>query len=487
VHAFKRLIIVCLFIFSFSGAALEVDALFSPHEGRQAFNRIYQNVQESKQVLFSAYSWSEKGFEKALNKALENGALVKGVIHPPLYKRPSVKKMLARLSKKGAQFKVACQKMHEKFFIFDDRVIVNSSANISNGAKSKYSENFVFHKLKKKEKKSRKLLKQFVNEFSIMWNCGKNIASSLKSVSADFSPVPIESANLGDENLELISSSANWSFSSLAESSSLYKSGARIKMKRKNNGDKDWHVRDNLISYIDSANESVLFCMNHFNIQLVADALMRAVERGVDVRLAVDNQEYRSRLNNKEMTPYFVKKWRAYKDDKSLVPPVRVKYYSHAPSPKYWYLNHHKFILIDYPMAGSRLTKKKLANTVLLTGSYNISKTAELKQFDSYVMYKGWAYKKVLSQFKNEFDLQWSLNRTEDDYPKTEVLDLFYKKKYDSYPLHIFNSISLTWNEIEDLRKDLSKVAPGLFRINYSRRDCLYFSPKTKKYFGCPR
>ena len=57
------------------------------------------------------------------------------------------------------------------------------------------------------------------------------------------------------------------------------------------------------IEVVEIDGKNIYVNLNHFNIKDISDALIEAVKRGVDVRLAVDNQEYKSKPNGLEMTP----------------------------------------------------------------------------------------------------------------------------------------------------------------------------------------
>ncbi len=287
--------------------------------------------------------------------------------------------------------------------------------------------------------------------------------------------------NLPKEDiLGFYSSSQNFTVKNNKLDSKAYKAGKYITLVRRG-GTKNqtWFVRDRLIKAIDAADDSILLGLNHFNIKSVSDALIRAVKRGVDVKLAVDNQEFKTKPNNKEMTPQFVKDWKAISGNAKKVAPVRVKFYSLNPSPRHWLLNHHKFVLIDYSNSGS--------DTILLSGSYNISKNAEHKQYDNLIVYKGSDYKEVFKEFYNEFQNLWSLKRDKNDLPNQKTLDYFLTASKGSYPLHSKVAISLNWKEIFSLRKAVSKVAKGILRGSYRDRDCYGYNPKSKKFVGCPK
>ena len=67
-------------------------ALFSPVQGEQAFEKIYKMIETAtEEVSLTIYSWSDKNVVDAINKALENGAQVRVVLHKPLYNKSRVK------------------------------------------------------------------------------------------------------------------------------------------------------------------------------------------------------------------------------------------------------------------------------------------------------------------------------------------------------------------------------------------------------------
>lgn len=456
------------------------EAMMSPMEGEEAFNRLYDLISNAKKyVSVSVYSWSDTGLEKALEKALINKAKVRVVLHPTLKNSPKLVSVIPKLEAGGAEFKISPLNMHEKFTLIDDETVVNTSANFSNGAKTKYSENIVFHELIKENSASIKsLISDFKNEFIILWNTSKDINTRGEPNSEKINDV-IKQQNEPNtqSDIALYSSSMNWTLKDNAPTSAVYKSGKYQSLVKKNYPGTDeqlWTVRDILIETIKKAKKSIYLSINHFNIREVSDELILAIKRGVDVKLTVDNQEYKSKPNNIEMTPQFVSDWEMIKGD--VIPPVRVKYYSHEPSPRNWLLNHHKFILVDYEI---------LEETILLTGSYNISRTAEQNQFDSLVIYQNTFYKNLYKSFYDEFINQWSWNRS-NDVPKKEILDQFYVTKNNSYPLHISEAVALTWPEIKALRSGINTKAPGIFSGLSKNRDCSYYEPQKKQYWGCP-
>lgn len=456
------------------------DALFSPHEGDEAFKRTYEIIASAKKYAHvSVYSWSDSGLDQAIEAALKNGAKVRVVLHPDLKDSKKVVDVVPKLEKLGAEFKIAAMNMHEKFSLVDDVAVVNTSANFSNGAKNKYSENFIYHELAKDNSEALKsLLKEFKREFVILWNSGKDIISNGEAIAEALPDMGEEHVPAVKSSMALYSSSMNWNIVANKPSSQGYKIGKYIALKAKtypNSTEQTWVVRDVLIKHINEAQKNIYLSLNHFNIREVSDALVEAVKRGVDVRLAVDNQEYKSKPNDLEMTPQFVQDWYALKG-KKVSPPVRVKYYSHEPSPRSWLLNHHKFVLVDYGVAGK---------TALLSGSYNLSRTAEQNQFDNLVVYKGDQYSSLYKDFYGEFENQWYWNRPK-DIAKPEMVQQFFEVKGGSYPIHVSEAVSLSWEEVMSLRADVNKKAPGIFSGLTKNRDCMYYDPAKKSYWACP-
>ena len=476
----KTILALFLCVLTLSVSASDFYSKFSPHEGTEAFEIIYDKIKVSRKTVYATvYSWSDKGITDSFKAALSNGADVRIVLHPSLAKKDRIKKVATELEQLGAHLKIAKMNMHEKFFIIDNTFLVNSSANMSSGAKNRYSENFIFHDMSSIQ--GNELLKQFNKEFVILWNSAKDIFTAEEEIAPKLNFK--YSTNLPAKTTSVLySSSMNYISKVNKPNSAAYKKGKYITLSR-NGGTRNqtWQVRDAIIKEIDNAKKNVLLSLNHFNIKAISDALIRAVKRGVEVKLTVDNQEFKTYINNKEMTPQFVSDWKAIEGNKKLSPPVRVKFYSMAPSPRHWLLNHHKFLIVDFD-------EKEIEKTVLISGSYNLSKTAEHNQFDNTVIYKGIENQNVFREFKAEFDHQWSWNRDNEDKPNEEVISVFTTLKGDSsIPIHSKKAVALEWKEIKSLRSKVNKMANGIFKTLYKNRDCLYYDISKKSFWGCPK
>ncbi len=476
----SQLLLSILVLLSFSVQAESgFYALFSPHQGQEAFNTIYSQIkQANKKVYLTIYSWSDTKVKDALLTALSNNVEVKLVLHKPLIKKSKVKDMVREIELAGADVKISHQNMHEKFMIVDDELLMNSSANMSNGARTKYSENFIFHS--NKSKQGENLINEFNREFTFLFNSAKDFFTTGEVIADAIEIDSLNNTAIDDESV-LYSSSLNFKASYYGSTTAAYKKGQYFKMTRiKNSKGQTWQVRDAIIDRIRKANKNIYASLNHLNIEAVARELYIAAKRGVDVRLSVDNQEFKTTTSAKEKTPLFVSLWKSIPGNAKKDAPVRVKFYSHAPSPRYWFLNHHKYLLIDY-------NEHDTSDTVLISGSYNISRTAEHKQYDNMVIYSGDDNKRLFHEFKKEFDNLWSLNRNSSDKPDQSLLDKISKpNEKNLLQVHSKEPISLTWTEVRKLRSKVSKIAKTLYYNAFKNRDCYYYSIDSQSYTACP-
>ncbi len=453
-----------------------IEVYMSPTQGKEAFEKMYNMIKTAKkEVSVTVYSWSDTAFTKALRESLsqKNPPIVRVVIKKDLYAKQV--KAITELEKMGAMFKSAKIQLHEKFVLVDGIKLVNSSANMSNGAKYKYSENFVFFDGLKQPKGSdiAHTLNQFKKEFSIIWNSAHDIKTQGEVRSAGHLQFS-ETETKTDSDIIFYSSSMNYKVTTPNKRDKA--KGSTIGLKRiPNKKNQIWTVKDALIKTIRSAKKNILLNINHFNIREISDELIEAVKRGVDVKLAVDAQEFKTYINNKEMTPQFVSDYVALKGSKAEIP-VRVKFYSFVPHFSSWSLNHHKYIMIDYDQDNPEQTK-------LLTGSYNYSKTAEHSKFDNQVLFQGKKYAEVFDAFFDEFDYLWKLERTSDDKPKQASVDYFLKPKKGFLPLHSGRSVSLTWKEAKKLKQDITRAYPDA-KTFYKFKHCYFFNVKEKVFYN---
>lgn len=453
----------------------KVESYFTPHQGKIAFDKIYNEISNAKEsVEITIYSWSAIGLEKAIKKAIKNHSpMIRLVLHPKLFSKESIKTKVRDLEKLGVRVKVSTKDMHEKFVIVDDVMVMNTSGNFSIGAQNKYSENLIFHYYDG-EIHIKNLIKSFKYEFEVLWNFSRP-ANSENNYQNTVSHLHFKSKDLYNEistnNINtFLSSSMNFSGQKVQT-----KAQRPLKLTIKKN--RPWIIRDTIIKELDSAKYSVHLNLNHFFIKEIADKLIELHKKGIDIKFVVDNQEFKTSRKTREMTPYFVKEWLKLNLGKEEDIPVRVKFYSHRPSFRYWKLNHHKYLIIDYGRP----------NQILINGSYNLSKKAEQGQFDNMVIYKGPEYSNTIDEFYNEFLNLWSFNRNQDDSLDETFFKYFYRKQKGFLPIHHYSAQSLTWHEMTTFKKEFAKkINKKYLRIPSPKNHCKGFNPSNMTFSGCP-
>ena len=469
----------------------KIKALFSPHQGQEAFGKLYEYISKANDFAhITVYSWSDEDLDEAIKKALlkEHKPQIKVVLSPHLW-RAKKEKLFPRILKlelMGAEFKVAVKDMHEKFTLVDDIKLINTSANFSWGARTRYSENFIFHERKNKRTPFlQDIFSQFTKEFQILWNTGKDIFTHDEDLSEEIlmDPLPLKKR---PAKVKLFSSSMNFHLKKSLPSSKRALQGKYYYLKRKKDKNKNptWTVKNQLLHLIKNAKKSIYLSLNHLAIAEVSDALIEAIKKGIEVKFVVDNQEFRRKAKKSALMAKFVKDWKSLKGNKNKIPPVQVKYYSISPSPYYWLLNHHKFILIDYHQKG--------IGTKLFSGSYNISKKAELYQFDNMVLYSNRGHRSLYTSFYREFMRLWNLNRPLDDEGKSKRLlsdeDLFplLEGHRGELILHFQKPISLNWKETQRLRRHFVKQIDREFWTNHEKiKKCRSYFPVEQKFSHC--
>jgi len=470
-------------------ARAELEVYMSPHEGRNSFNKVYSLIEGSRNYIhLTLYGWSDKGLFMALKKALTkiNPPKVRIVLHRPLYinskngPHPTLHSRVKKLEKLGAEFKLAKQKMHEKFLIVDNEILMNGSANMSNGPLTRYSENMVYYSSGGNSLHPHdRLIQQFKHEFSVLFNSGTDLITHGERIATEIKDYNQRSEN-GEllnnlpvaSDLYLVSSSMNFKLRRNRPGTVKYREGRYLSLAAKKiEGNKTWNVREMLIREIDKAKDNILVCLNHLTLPAVKDAFIRAVQRGVKIHWFVDNYEYSTKTNSKAQTPKFVAEYQNIMQQKKT--PVRVKWYSIIPHPRYALLNHHKFILID----------SATDFPVLLSGSSNMSKSAEFTQFDNIVVHRGLRFSRLYQKFADEFWQLWKLNRTAEDKPSPKLIELFTSVNKDGFMrIHKKTPLSLTWDEVKSLNTAIYAAAPGLKTKLSGFDHCAFYDYKTESF-----
>ncbi len=447
--------------------AIKTLALFSPKDGPKAFDIIFEEISNAQEYVYiTIYSWKLDGVRESALKACENGAKVYIVMDKR--HESKAKSDIKELEESNcAEIRRTTKTMHEKFVIVDDHFLVNSSANFSSGAKYKYNESFVFMCDDNNTWGIEDdMIQQFKHEFAVLWNSGKDTKHD-KNGSSNLTP---EYLGKGDENKILYPPKG-------CKEACLYSSSTNFRYKvDKDLGIKLYTIKsarkveDQMVEVIENATKTLYMSVNYLLLPRLCEKIEDAIERGVDVKVVNDNKG--------------VKDWDDCTVQLSQKYPelFRYKFYSFFPNARKALLNHNKYFIADYdPKSKTPISSR----TVLVAGSHNFSETAEKKQFDSMVIYRTMKFSNLYEAFYKDFDALFNLGRDEMKKRREEILE----GRNNYFRIHQSNDdnlISLTKDEIDDLKKDLLKKAPGMLDRDVPREtleNCDFYNPETGKYY----
>ena len=494
-----------LFALTICGQALATEkarAYFSPHQGKAAFQRIFSEIQTARESVYvTVYSWKMAALRKSLESALSNKYCVefknrwkknekclryqpkpKADVYLVMDNRHEEKRLkdIVALEKQGAKIRVSKKGMHEKFVMVDEHFVMNTSANFSHGAQNNYSESFVMFKLQGNSNSSLLLLKEALKkEFALIWNAGREqkTESNPKAYGKHHPPLPLKAwseQEMSDERIEFLSSSMNFRIKHLKSTQA---DGLYTKLSSTDR----WMVMGRISELIDQAQHSVVLNVNYLLWGPLLEALKRAHDRGVTVRILNDNKNANNRKDYSSDFAYYVKK-----QTPNAPIPARFKFYSFFPTSGKSYLNHHKYLLIDYYQGNKQPVRD---HTVLIFGSHNLSYRAEKNQFDNMIVFKTPFFTGLYKDFAQEFEQMWMQGRTSKDQPRQDVWKYYLTPSRGKYRIHSSRmdmSVALTGSEINALKRNLKKLAPNMLDRKVPRgllENCFYYSPSAQKYY----
>lgn len=287
----------------------------------------------------------------ALQRAVQRGVKVRLILNEAT---GANKSKAAALQGIGVHVYGVSKTLHEKFAIFDNRKLVNGSANWSLGAMTKYSENttvFGAHP-------------RLVYEFQVEFN---RLLARARAVSPG--------AESHMQPIVVTPPSPFASKSVLGFFTSTNTNGTAV-------------VGDKIIEVLRTAQRSVIIDVAHFNSKSIADALIQLHRDRPQVRMEVllDLGEFgdpKSRCKELERAGI----------------EVRYKTYSLAYLQPRAQLMHHKTMIID--------------ETRVVTGSFNWSDTAENGNYENVLVIEGRysANRACVGAYLAEHRKLWELNR----------------------------------------------------------------------------
>lgn len=495
---------------------------FAPYQGAEAFDEMFTKISNAKEYAYiTVYSWSMRNrLEDSIEAACKNGAKVYVVLNNDqtesradreagrFKKMVKVKQdIIEPLEENCAEFKYTNKTMHEKFVVVDDEYVINSSANFSGGAITRYSESFISFTDNKDiaNESGEGLIKAIKEEFEVLFNYSKN-----PDYDKDGAPKLLEENTVVDgkightpnitAELSFYSTTMNhlYNVTSRKPREGNYVRGRRLydcivdgkmeKVANKRNcddqkeADQSEIVMDMMVEKIDNAKKSLHLGVNYLIYDSVCEAVDRAIVRGLDVQIITDNKQMKSR---KDCTRILSDK---YARKKEISNKFRYKTYSHFPSRESNYLQHSKYVIIDYDT-----TKENpvTADTKLIMGSHNISFKAEHSNFENMMVFETEKFAQVYKDFYGDFNYLYTLGRDKNDnidkYVRERVLAPTSDGAYKVHFLDADDVMAMTYAEYKTLRKDLLKKAPGMLDYNIPKETlegCRYYDPETKKFFG---
>jgi phosphatidylserine/phosphatidylglycerophosphate/cardiolipin synthase-like enzyme len=334
----------------------------------------------------------------------------------------------------------------------DDRALAESawlvtgSGNWSGGAATRYDENTLFLR------GVPELVLRFQAEFELMWAHSRDVVVDA-SLPYELGTADLTIRDLDREDVHAIFTSENFSVS--GDTFRITDSSV---------------VSDALVGAIGRAERSIHVASGHLRSRPVAEALIAAKEANpaLDVRVYLDGQEFISgwyqgeqlrdldeclaeattdtqERNCREKGFLF-----GYQVGEAGVG-VRYKYYAYRWHYTYADQMHHKYLVID--------------GEELWTGSYNLSDNAERNTFENMLMFRGERFADLVADYEARFEAMWETNR---DSGALENLrdDL---RDDDVVPL-VFDSMALTWSEVDSLKREIRSACPAVGDHAYRTR-----------------
>jgi len=410
------------------------------------------------------YSFRDGAIADALERAVARGVRVRMIFEKANQDRRDPEgSMSARLEDAGIDVRYVNKIMHHKYVLVDGpqddaaqaagAILMTGSANWSYSAATRYDENtLVFTGYPE-------LALRYQREFDRLWQNSRDF------VWGDFAQVfttPVDEAAIAaadQGDLEALFTSANFR----TYESSRY--GWTFSRER---GDAE--VADRLVELIEGATDRILIASGFLRSRQVSEALLAKVQADptLDVRVYLDGKEFvsewfhREQLRDREDCLAEAEGSAARTEDcldygflyaYALVKAgvdVRFKHYSYR-----WHYStaeqmHHKYLIID---------------DQLVTGSYNLSANAEYDTMENVVVMRGLRFATVVERFARNFATLWETGRSEGLYDElmADVLE-----GDDEFPI-VFDSMALTWQEVDDLKAAMRDACPEINSDDFRR------------------
>ncbi len=336
----------------------------------------------------------------AVQARIQNGELKLRLIYEGYGSPEENRALMDKLEAIGidARYLGKSAKVHHKFALIDagerSERVVTGSANWSLSSYRNYDENILFFK------NDPEASYRFRTEFNRIWSIAKE--HGVSSSHALPEAIPAENADLD-----------------------IHFNSPRI-LKAKDES----HIQltEQIVRLFDGARTSVDAATTRIRLEPVLDAVVRAGERGVKVRILLSQDDYRDL--------YKRSRWLFNKKNVQL----RVKFYNLDAGNYMTYQMHNKFMIVD-------------AETIA-SGSFNWSKSGENNHIENVVEMRGAYARQVVGQFQDKFESLWNLSRTE---LAAFEESLTLTRSQGGVPKCAFRPIALEYGEIKKLLRENPK------------------------------
>ncbi len=435
--------------------------IFSPQAADKSHNvevaRLIGEAQTS--VDIAMYSFSDANISAALSAAVARGVKVRFLFETANEDRKLTGTALTnsksgKLETMGVDVRWVTKIMHHKMMIIDGprddaeaantATIASGSGNWSGGAATKYDENTMFMTAYPE------LALKLQREFNLLWEHSTDLVSNPAIVSETSSLEITDDMIVEDPGMDVFFTSKNFkatntTFSGLGTD----------------------EVADKLVEAIEGAESRILVASGHLRSRPVAEALIkkRSESPDLEIRVYLDGQEYISDSANTQQktdrdacvaaaTTETKKKACMDKSflfglevDKGGID-VRFKYYAYRWDTSYASQMHNKYLIVD---------------DALYSGSYNLSDNAEHNTFENVFKFQGPEFRDLIGQYEARFEILWKQG-------EGLLPGLTQKIDNDATIPIVFPAMSLSWEEVRDLKSLISKECPAVnseaFRTN---------------------
>ena len=437
------------------------EAVFSPRPYHDShLTRVIELLDTATDTLdIAMYSMSDATTREAVIRAHQRGVSVRILFHGAAKDRKSpAGSRSAQFEEAGIEVRWVNKIMHHKFALVDGprtdwsraktATLMTGSGNWSHGAATRFDENTVIITA------DERLNLAYQQEFELLWAHSREFTWNESIAHIPASPIPDEAVESAQGSSVLFTSANFRTYTSSRYGETFARDGDRSL------------VVDGVVAAIDDAEHSVKVAHGHMRFRPLAAALMRAHDRGVDVQVYLDGQEYTSFWTFDDQNDEYQACLAAAQDDGDETDcnqqgmhfgwalqdhgiSLRYKYYAFRWDYTYADQMHHKYIVLD--------------ERSVLTGSWNASPNAEWDTFENLAIFEHNMYPELVESFVDNFDQIFETEREQNTYE--EMLD---EVRYGTgdFPI-VFSPMALDWQEVYTLKSAIAEACPEVYSDAY--------------------